>query len=89
MIISGTLTGYQSIKSKKGTDCFFAFLSDMPFNNADDALGLKVMQVAAFGQDAIKLRADLDNLKALKKKVSFSGMYQGNTFIAVSAESLS
>lgn len=89
MIISGTLTGYQSITSKKGTDCLFAFLSDIPFNNADNALGQKVMQVAAFGQDAVKLRADLDDMKALKKKISFSGMYQGNTFIAVSAESLS
>ena len=82
MNITGKLVGYDRITSKKGTDCFFAFV-ETPVPENGSGLGLKVESCCAFGNDSADLSDKIFKGNLLNKKVTCTGMRQGNSFITV------
>lgn len=82
MTITGELIGYDRITSKKGTDCFFAWV-EVPFSGNGSGTGLKCESVCAFSNDSSELHSKVDKGKLLNKIVTVVGMRQGNSFVAV------
>ena len=82
MIITGELIGYDRITSKKGTDCFFAWV-EVPFNTNTSGIGLKCESICAFSSDSSDLHSKVEKGKLLNKIVTCVGMRQGNSFVAV------
>ena len=80
MKIYGELVGFQSLTSKKGTDCLFGWiLQDFP-TDSKDALGCKAVQIAAFGDDAGYIKSEIAKNKFLNKNVEVLGNWSNNTF---------
>lgn len=81
MEIKGELIGCNTFTSKKGTDCFFASLAT-PFDTSKEPNGIggKVINMAAFGSDAIKLYKSIMDNKMCCEDVSCTGMFSNGIF---------
>ena len=88
MNIKGVLIGFDRITSKKGTDCFFAWV-ETKFSENSSGVGIKCENICAFSNDSSDLQDKVMKGKLLNQKVEVIGMRQGNSFIAVDIKPLS
>lgn len=85
MLIKGDFIGCNLFESKKGTKCFFGSIeTEYDTKRCPNAIGLNTVQIAAFGQEAQNLYDTIMQYDLEGKTVELSGLYQGNTFMAIS-----
>lgn len=83
MTVNGNLVGVNMITSKKGTDCFFGnVLTEFDTNREKNGIGKKVVQICAFGEDAVELYAKCNKNGLVEEDVTVKGIYQGSVLQA-------
>lgn len=79
MTVKGNLVGINMITSKKGTDCFFGnVLTEFDNSREKNGIGSKVVQICAFGEDAVEMYSKCTKNGLVEEDVIVKGIYQGS-----------